>query len=85
MSGYREMIKNRLSSKGKGSRVITECETGLFSSKEVSMSHSLLTVAEWYDSYKTNNKLPTLGDLQEITDRFFNQYCEDYTKLKALF
>jgi hypothetical protein len=85
VSAYRDLIKNKFTTRTKTSRITTECETGLFSSKEVSLDRSQMTISELYDNYKLSNKLPSLMDLHEITDKFFKDYCHNYTKIKALF
>lgn len=44
-----------------------------------------MTISELYDNYRLSSKLPVLSDLKEITQIFFASYCENYTKIKALF
>ena len=63
----------------------TDCETGFFSSKENSLDKSQMTINEWYESYKFSKQLPTLEDLYKISDKFFMDYCENYSQLKVLF
>lgn len=82
---YLDLIRNKFTSRTKNSRITTECETGLFSSKEISLDRSQMSILELYENYKVSNKLPSLADLKEITERFFSEYCENYTKIKALF
>ena len=44
-----------------------------------------MTINEWYESYKFSKQLPTLEDLYKISDKFFMDYCENYSQLKVLF
>ena len=69
-ASYRDIIREKLSSKNKQSRN-TECETRLLSSKEVSLSGCSLTISDYFDQYKLAQKVPTLSDLREISIKFF--------------
>jgi hypothetical protein len=81
---YRDIIRGKLSSKAKQSRN-TECETRLLTSKEVSLESSSLQISDYYDQYKLSMKVPALGDLRDIADKFFKDYCDNFAKLKCLF
>lgn len=85
VEGYRSIIKEKMSSKVKSSRATTVCETGVFSSKEVSLLPSETTISDWYENYKLNSRLPSLQSLTAVADNFFAQYCENYSRLKTLF
>lgn len=73
-----------MASKARQSRN-TECDTGLLSSKEVSLEQSSLTISDYHRQYKISQKVPILSDLKEVADKFFKEYCDSYTKLKTLF
>lgn len=49
------------------------------------MDANELTIADWYDNFKMENKLPSLGDLKQLADTFFNKYCQNYSKIRAMF
>jgi hypothetical protein len=67
------MIKEKISNKI--SRVTTECETGLFSSKEVSESELSITITEYLSSLKHNNNAPSLTQIEDMASKFFHDYC----------
>lgn len=81
---YKGKIQDIMRSKTGQSRN-TECQTGLLSSKEVSIEPSSITISDYYDHYRLSQRVPALTDLQDIADRFFKDYCDNYAKLKCLF
>ena len=84
LSEYRDKIRSKLSSKVKCSRE-TECDEALMTTKEGSQEQINLTITDWFEQYNLAQKLPTLGDLQHVAEKFFREYCCSYAKLKSLF
>lgn len=83
MPAYREIIRSKFTSRTKASRITTECETALLSSKEGSLEHSRDTLQDLY-LHAQRSRPPALEQLAAVAERFFADYCDAYAKLKVL-